>query len=102
MDCNPKPSCTCVTCHQHGDKGETQNTFENVATVIGIYKLASHWARVVQSDPNATPRQKLDKQYDLEDAEDMLEELVDNTEKLSPASRQQLRILFSEMRVLGT
>lgn len=56
---------------------------------------------MVKSDPHATFAEKTAKEHDLEAAEDMLEELVDDIEGLPPASRQQLAILFSEMKVLG-
>lgn len=92
-------NCPCVTCHSHKD--EAQVTFQKVATVIGIYKLASHWWEVVKKDPNASKAYKEARLHDLEDAEQMVQELSSGMEELSPASRQQLLILFEEMKRQG-
>lgn len=97
-DCEPSDTSLCMKCHH---RYQAEETFEKVATVIGIYKLAQYWVDAVNSDPYSTLHDRLEKQKNLADAEEMVEELVDGIENLSPASRQQLVVLFSEMKTLG-
>ncbi|TEB40251.1 hypothetical protein FA13DRAFT_1704295 [Coprinellus micaceus] len=97
-DCEPSDTSLCMKCHH---RYQAEETFEKVATVIGIYKLAQYWVDAVNSDPYSTLHDRLEKQKNLADAEEMVEELVDGIENLSPASRQQLVVLFSEMKTLA-
>lgn len=82
-------------------KEKAHATFERVSTVIGLYKIAKHWVQVTNLNRHATRKERIERQKDLDDAEILVGELVADIENLSPASKQHLHILFSEIKIKG-
>ncbi|TEB08894.1 hypothetical protein FA13DRAFT_1722726, partial [Coprinellus micaceus] len=80
-------------------KEQAHATFERVSTVIGLYKIAKHWVQVTNLNRHATREERIERQKDLDDAEILVGELVADIENLSPASKQHLHILFSEIKI---
>lgn len=98
----PQPAREARPSSSESTTQEVRATFERVAVVISIYKIARWWWDRVLSRPDSfTPAQKAEKMRDLEDAEGMIQALAEDIENLSAASRQQLFILYNEMHSHG-
>jgi hypothetical protein len=81
---------------------DSHTTFEKVATVVAVYKLARYWAERASAEPELyTIEQREQKQAAYEAAGAMLLELNKGADNLSGASRQQLHILESELQSQG-
>ncbi|TEB25640.1 hypothetical protein FA13DRAFT_1713877 [Coprinellus micaceus] len=81
---------------------DSHTTFEKVATVVAVYKLARYWAERASTEPELyTIEQRDQKQAAYEAAGAMLLELNKGADKLSGASRQQLHILECELQSQG-
>ncbi|TEB19265.1 hypothetical protein FA13DRAFT_1719019 [Coprinellus micaceus] len=87
--------CLCLGCHH---LSETEEIFKNVATVIGVYKVADYRQKKLASDSHATPEQKRQAKRSLEEAVEALRDVVDDIDTLPPASKQQLVVLFQDMK----
>jgi polyphosphate kinase 2 (PPK2 family) len=90
--------CLCLGCHH---LSETEEIFKNVATVIGVYKVADYRQKKLASDSHATPEQKRQAKRSLEEAVEALRDVVDDIDTLPPASKQQLVVLFQDMKSSG-
>ncbi|KAJ3520901.1 hypothetical protein NMY22_g12538 [Coprinellus aureogranulatus] len=74
-------------------------TFQQVATIINLYKVARYAWEAAEDDTTMPADAKLEKQTDLEAAQSDLVEIIDVMEDLPPASRQQLHILYYETQI---
>lgn len=77
---------------------DSSASFERVATVVAIYKVALFWAERAKSDPHLyTAEEREQKLAALMAAEAMLLDITRDADQLPGASQQQLHILQNEL-----
>lgn len=89
----------CSPVYHHPSVAEA--TFRNVATAISVYKVTLYSWDVAEADESMSEEELLERRLDLWEAEVDLQGLIDNVDRLPPASRQQLVVLYYEAHCQG-
>jgi hypothetical protein len=84
---------------QSDDKSKA--TFERLAIVISVYKVARYSWETVEKDEDVSWEERMLKRRNLEDAYRDLLWFIERSRTLPPSSRRQLSILYYETQGQG-